>query len=288
MMKINKINKSFGDNHVLRDISMTIKDGSIFGIIGINGSGKSTLLRLISGVLLPDSGEMFIDDQSILHAHIKNMNIFYLSDQPAFTFQMTLSDLMKFYQVFYPMDIAFFEDILKRFKLDKNMVLSKISKGLRRQCYIAIAFSSGAKYLLLDEVFDGLDPLARMKFKQLMVEQLEDKTFILTSHSLRELEDICDTFGMIDQGYFKRYGEINTEVQKLKKYQIILKHIEEIPVKSIAGLYDQTQDGRILTIIIEPEKVQIDHIVNLNDCHVIDELPLSFEEYFLVSQGEYE
>lgn len=285
MINIQKINKSFDEHHVLKDISLSIKEGSVFGIIGVNGSGKSTLLRLMSGVLLPDSGDILVDDQSVCHTNNKPTHIFYLSDQPAYTFQMTLHELMSFYQVFYPMDVTLFGEILKRFNLDKDMVLSKISKGLRRQCYIAIAFASGAKYLLLDEVFDGLDPVARLTFKQLMVEQLGEKTFILTSHSLRELEDICDAFGMIDEGYFKRYGEIDAEIQKLKKFQVILKDTHTIDIVNRQGLYLHEQDGRILTLIIEPEKTKIHEIIRPDDYHVVDELPLSFEEYFLVSQG---
>ena len=108
---------------------------------------------------------------------------------------MTIKDLSQLYQVFYPFDETLFYAILKQFNLDEKMTLHHISKGMKRQAYLACAFASKAKYLLLDEVFDGLDPVARLKFKKLMIEHSDiDLIFILTSHSLRELEDICDSF----------------------------------------------------------------------------------------------
>ena len=156
---------------------------------------------------------------------------------------------------------------------------------MKRQGFIALAFASGAKYLLLDEVFDGLDPAARLKFKQLMIsDEHKDKIIIVTSHSLRELEDICDSFGMIDEGHFKRYGELDFELNKLKKYQIILNDKTSIDIdKAHPKAIYHHQDGRILTLVIDSTHTLNDYISN-DKYHVADELPISFEEYFMITQ----
>lgn len=287
MITVKNINKSFGDLHVLKDINLTLKNGTIFGLVGINGAGKSTFLRLLSGVLLPESGDILVDEKEILTNLENRTNVFYLSDQPTHTLYMSIKDLKELYKVFYPLNDEKFQSILSLFNLKESMSLSHISKGMKRQAYIACAFASNAKYLLLDEVFDGLDPVARLKFKKLMIDSTsEDKIFILTSHSLRELEDICDEFGIIDEGHFKKFGHLADEISKLMKYQIILKdnlpYTFENPELTI--LYQQ-QEGRVLTLIIEGSHKPIEEIIDSKLYHVIDELPISFEEYFIVYQG---
>ncbi len=285
MIEISNLYKSFEKKSVLKDISLTLDKGTIFGLIGINGAGKSTFLRLIMGVLLPDMGEIKIEHQSLQYNSTLRKSIFYLSDQPPFHNQMTFRNLADLYKVFYPFEEQTFKTILDLFSLDENVNLSQISKGMKRQGYIALAFASGAKYLLLDEVFDGLDPAARLKFKKLMIStDHQDKVIIITSHSLRELEDICDSFGMIDEGHFKRYGNLDFELNKLTKYQIILKDTPSIQLLNQAGepVYFN-QDGRVLTVVIDSTHT-LDQYIDKDMYHVADELPISFEEYFMINQ----
>ena len=285
MIEIKKLYKSFGNHSVLKDVNLTLEKGTIFGLIGINGAGKSTLLRLIMGVLRPDAGEIEIDQKSIIEDNDLKKSIFYLSDQPPFNHQMTFRNLADLYKVFYPFEEDTFQSILSIFSLNENINLSQISKGMKRQGYIALAFASGAKYLLLDEVFDGLDPAARLKFKKLMLsEQHEDKIIVITSHSLRELEDICDSFGMIDEGYFKKFGNLDFELNKLIKYQIILKDTTPVDISNHEdGPVYINQDGRVLTIVIDINH-QLDQYIKNDLYHVADELPISFEEYFMINQ----
>ena len=287
MINVTNLNKSFGDLHVLKNINLTLEKGTIFGLVGINAAGKSTFLRLLSGVLLPESGNVYIDEIELGENQELRKNVFYLSNQPTYTLHMTIKDLKELYKVFYPFDDQTFQSILDLFNLSEQMILNRISKGMKRQAYIAAAFASNAKYLLLDEVFDGLDPVARLKFKKLMIDSASaDKIFVLTSHSLRELEDICDSFGIIDEGYFKRFGHLSDELSKLTKYQIILKDKNPYPIlnKELNLLYFQ-QEGRVLTLIIEGNHPPLEEIFNANDYHAIDESSISFEEYFMVYQG---
>jgi ABC-2 type transport system ATP-binding protein len=285
MIEVKNLYKSFNEHSVLKDINLKLEKGTIFGLIGFNGAGKSTFLRLIMGILRPDCGEIEIDKRSILEDNDLKKSIFYLSDQPPFSNQMTFRNLADLYKIFYPFEEETFNAILNTFSLDQNINLNQISKGMKRQGYIALAFASGAKYLLLDEVFDGLDPSARLKFKKLMISlEHQDKIIIVTSHSLRELEDICDSFGMIDEGYFKRYGNLDFELNKLVKYQIILKDTSPIEIldQNNEPIYIN-QDGRILTIVIDVNN-KLEQYIDKEVYHVADELPISFEEYFMINQ----
>ncbi|PKK94310.1 MAG: hypothetical protein CVV61_00270 [Tenericutes bacterium HGW-Tenericutes-6] len=285
MIEIKSLTKYYGETRVLRKIDATIKDGTIFGLIGINGAGKSTLLKLISGMIRPSLGEIIIDESSPLFDESLRTKIFYLSDQPNYAPSSTLSDLAKLYQVFYPFDYQVFQEISNIFGVSVSTPFGNLSKGMRRQGMIAIAFATGAKYLLLDEVFDGLDPAARLKFKKLMIEyQTENRIFILTSHSLRELEDICDSFGMIDNGMFKKYGDLNDELHKIKKYQVILKSVEKVVLKeNHPSYYQMTQEGRVLTLICD-QTVDIQTYIEKDNFLACDESPITFEEYFLLQQ----
>ncbi len=289
MIEIKHLSKAFDTHQVLKDMNITFTKGMIFGLIGINGAGKSTFLRLISGILLPDQGEILIEGKKTSDHEYLRKQIFYLSDQPPYSYQMTILDLAKLYATFYTFHWDVYRRVLSQFNLSDQHPLSRISKGMRRQGYIAIAFASGASYLLLDEVFDGLDPVARLTFKKLMIEfQSEGRIFIITSHSLRELEDICDTFGMIDEGIFKRFGNVDFELHLFKKYQIILKNIEPIIFKKDhPKVFYKAQEGRILTLVVDANQ-PVDLWLNPEDYHVIDELELSFEEYFMINKGGVE
>lgn len=285
MIKVKSIYKSFDNHLVLNNLNLTLEKGTIFGLIGINGAGKSTFLRLMMGILKPEQGDILVDGKSVLfHDDIKK-NLFYLSDQPPFNHQMTFKDLADLYKVFYPFEDSTFISILSMFGLNTHQNLSQISKGMKRQGYIALAFASGAQYLLLDEVFDGLDPAARLKFKKLMIsDEHKDKIIMVTSHSLRELEDICDSFGMIDEGHFSKFGDLSYELNKLKKFQIILNDLSPVTSdKSISKAVYHHQNGRILTLVIDSSHT-LDEYISNDMYHVVDELPISFEEYFMITQ----
>lgn len=285
MIEVKSIDKRFDGRLVLNNLNLALEKGTIFGLIGINGAGKSTFLRLIMGILKPSKGDICIDGKSVFYHDDIKKKLFYLSDQPPFNHQMTFKDLADLYRVFYPFEDDTFLSILSMFGLKMHQNLSQISKGMKRQGYIALAFASGANYLLLDEVFDGLDPAARLKFKKLMIsDKHKDKIIMVTSHSLRELEDICDSFGMIDEGHFSRFGDLSYELNKLKKYQVILNDMTRINSdKSLSKAVYHHQNGRILTLVIDHNHT-LDEYISNDMYHVVDELPISFEEYFMITQ----
>ena len=294
MIEIRNLHKSFGDKVVINDLTLTINDGSLFGLVGINGAGKSTLLRLLSGVYKADSGEIYYDGVSNKSKFI-NKKIFFLSDDPYYPNNSTVSSILEFYSTFYDLDYIKFDKYFKLFNLDKAIrevnkdskkvtSIKNFSKGMKRQLFICIALAICPKYLFLDEAFDGLDPLARLVFKKLIIELVEenDMTVIISSHSLRELEDICDNYCLIDNGVIQSSGSIEEQKNKYHKYQLAFnKNISKEDLEDL-NIVSYNKVGRVIKIVCEGEKEELEKIIaNLNPLFY-DEIDIDFEELFII------
>lgn len=283
MIKITNLSKNFGTKSVLKNLSLEIKEGSIFGLVGINGAGKSTFLRLLSGVYKADNGTIMYNDEEVYENEKVKKQIFFLADDPYYTVNTKGIDLFHLYETFYDADEEVFMKYMDLFRLNPHKAINNFSKGMRRQLFIALAISVKPRYLLLDEAFDGLDPLARLAFKRAIIDlNAESKcTVIISSHSLRELEDICDTFGILDKGYIISSGEINEEIEKIHKYQIAFnKEMEENDFSDL-DLLSFTKSGRIVKIVVKGESEEI--MKKLTDMKplLIDEIEITFEEFFI-------
>ena len=203
MINIMNLVKSFNDKKVLDNLNISIEDGTVFGLIGINGAGKSTLLRLISGVYSQDLGIVEVGGECVFENEKIKKDIIYVSDDPYFPFSSTIKSLKVFYSSFYNLNEDLYQKYLSMFNLKENALISSFSKGMKRQVSLLFAMAISPKYLLLDECFDGLDPLVRLNFKKALTELIQDKkiTVIISSHNLKELEDICDSFGILENGH---------------------------------------------------------------------------------------
>ena len=212
MLKVEAVSKKLGNKTVLENCSLTVQNGSVMGLIGPNGAGKSTLLRCICDVYQCDQGSITLDGETIHENEYLKQNILYLSDDPYYMYNATIKDMKEFYQIFYPQfDEKLYEKYLKIFKLDENKVMNNFSKGMKRQAFILMALAISPKLLLLDESFDGLDPMMRLLFKRAIGECIEKKdiSIIISSHNLRELEDICDAFAILEDAHIETSGMID-------------------------------------------------------------------------------
>lgn len=284
MIKINNLSKTFTKKTVLRNLNLEINDGSIFGLIGINGAGKSTLLRLLSGVLKADSGEILFDGINIFDNVNVKKDIFFLPDEPYYSSNSTAKNIVDFYSTFYDLNKLKFYDIISKFKLDINHTIKNYSKGMKRQLFIAIAFAIAPKYLFLDEAFDGLDPLARLIFKRELNELIAEKkiTVIISSHSLRELEDICDSYGLLDGGNISYTGFIEDHKSIYHKYQLAF--INELERKDFVdiNIVSFNRIGRIIKLIAKGEEAEIDERLKKYNPLIIDKINIDFEELFII------
>lgn len=283
MIEIKSAKKRFGDHVVFENLSIEIQEGTIFGLVGINGSGKSTLLRSISGVYALDEGEILIDGENVYENINAKSKIFFLPDEPYTTLSVTGEKLKSTYQVYYPnFDEKVFYDVLNMFEISPKKRIATFSKGMRRRLFLALAFSIQPKILLLDEAFDGLDPLARLKLKEKLVEIVENNHMIviISSHSLRELEDICDQYAILDNKNFISYGNLGNNLSKYKKYQIAFNTAHSKEEFDHFHPLSITISGRIITMIIFEEENTRDEIEKMNPI-LLDELPLNFEDFFI-------
>ncbi len=279
MIKIRGLKKSYGSKQVLDGIDLTVPNGSKFGLIGINGAGKSTLLRLMADVLRPDEGTICVDGESITGNAKKRREIFFLPDDPYYAPGTTVKSLIELYRTFYDFDRETFDRFATVFSLQLSTPVKNFSKGMKRQAFIALALACRPRYLLLDEAFDGLDPLARLEFKRGIIEQ-ESCTVIISSHSLRELEDICNGFALLDGGRILDSGDIQSALNQVHKFQIALSREvvrEDIPFECISF----EAEGRVAKFIFRGDRDEAVRKLASLDPLFIEEIPVDFEELFL-------
>ena len=288
MIEIKNLYKSFGKKEILKNLNLTIKDNTIFGLIGINGAGKSTLLRLLSNVYDPESGEILYDGTDRSNLDVRK-DIFLLADNPHSEICKNIDELFEFYGAFYDIDKEKFFKYLTDFKfidgrIDTKANINKFSKGMQRQVYLCLALSIAPKYLYLDEAFDGLDPLARLTFKKIILEIMEknNMTIIISSHSLRELEDICDCYGLLDGGVIESSGDIESNLDQYNKYQLAFSDDFDESKLSSLNIVSFEKVGKVIQIVCFGEKDEIEKIIKQFNPIIMDKLSIDFEELFIL------
>lgn len=283
MLEIKKGTKSFGSKKVLRDLDLVIPSGSIFGLVGINGAGKSTLLRSIAGVYRLDRGEILFDGQdSYLDATVRK-KIAFVSDDLYFPTGSTVGSQRCFYENLYSFSKENYQCFLKMFELDEKMTISTLSKGNKRRVALLFALAIQPKLLLLDEAYDGLEPLIRLKFKKVLAELVESEqlTVLISSHSLKELEDICDSFGILEKGQILRTGDLLESKDDLHKYQIAFEQeLTRSNFKDLDVLHFE-KAGRVYQLVIRGKQEEVQEKLYTLNPLLLDVLPVNFEELFI-------
>ena len=283
MINIMNLVKSFNDKKVLDNLNISIEDGTVCGLIGINGAGKSTLLRLISGVYSQDLGIVEVGGECVFENEKIKKDIIYVSDDPYFPFSSTIKSLKVFYSSFYNLNEDLYQKYLSMFNLKENALISSFSKGMKRQVSLLFAMAISPKYLLLDECFDGLDPLVRLNFKKALTELIQDKkiTVIISSHNLKELEDICDSFGILENGKINTYGDLIDSKTNINKYQLAYSIEKTKDDFKDFNLMSIEISGRVVSLVIKGNKEEIMAKLEKSEPLFIDVLPVNFEELFI-------
>ncbi len=283
MLKINNVIKSFGNKEVLKDLSLTVKEGSIFGLVGVNGAGKSTLLRCIAGIYCCDAGNVeFNDTDTYLNEAIRK-DIFFVNDDPYYSLASNIKSLKEFYSSYYTIDEETYQKTLKLFGLDEDKRLNSFSKGMKRQTLLLFALAIKPKLLLLDEAFDGLDPIVRHNLKKSLYEFIEenDATVIISSHNLKELEDICDSYGILENGRIETYGDLLESKQNINKYQLAFKKDIDESVFDRFDLLHKSKEGSVYSLVIKGDKEEtVKELKKLRPL-ILDTLAVNFEELFI-------
>ncbi len=289
MIEAVKVSKRFDTIQAVDQVSVTVKEGNVFGLIGTNGAGKSSFIRMLCGIIRPDSGSITFDGQKVYENVETKRQLFYISDEQYYFSNSTPKELRQFYQVVYPgFDTGRFDQLLGQFELDANRKISTFSKGMKKQLSILCGICANTKYLFCDETFDGLDPVIRQAVKSIFAKEIAERnmTVIIASHNLRELEDICDHVGLMHKGGILLSKELFDMKLNIHKVQcvfgakadvgLIFEGMEVLKTETRGSLYTITVRGTAEEVEKRMEKV----------APVFSEvIPLSLEEIF-VSETE--
>lgn len=284
MIKIKNVSKNFEQVKAVDQITLTIQNGLVFGMLGTNGAGKSTLLRMMAGVLKPDAGQIYVDGEPVWDNPKAKSKFFYISDDQFFYPNATPSDLISFYKNYYPaFDEIRFREFLASFGLDYHRKISTFSKGMKKQISILLGICSNASYLFCDETFDGLDPVMRQAIKSLFAKEMEEREFtpIIASHSLRELEDICDHIGLLHKGGVLLSKELEDLKCNLTKVQCVLSPEHDEYLNHNLNILKMQRRGKLLTMTVRGKEEEIETFVTKLEPVYYESLPLTLEEIFI-------
>lgn len=284
MIQVERLTKKFQTYTALNQISVSVQPGSVFGLVGSNGAGKSTLLRTIAGIYKPDSGTVAIDGTPIFeHPNVKN-DIFFISDFPYFIPQSNMKEMAKFYASMYSnWSHERYRELCSLFPIEEKMKISSMSKGMQRQVALICALSTQPKVLLMDEIFDGLDPVMRQLLKKLLAREVSERniTVMITSHNLRELEDVCDHVGLLHQGGVVFEQELDGLKLNLHKLQAVFKPMISMDVFSDLDILKFDMKGSLINMVIRGDKGVISRRIEALKPVYFEMLPLTLEEVFI-------
>ena len=284
MIEVKNLTKCFDGFKALDDLSLTVPTGAVYGLVGPNGAGKSTVIRHIMGVYRPDAGEILVDGQPVYENPAVKQRMVCIPDEIYYQTADTIKDLKELYCGIYPkFDTQRFERLKEVFHLDEKKQVRRFSKGMQKQLAFWLAISCRPEILVLDEPVDGLDPVMRRQIMSIILEDVAENgtTVLVSSHNLRELEDICDHVGMMHQGKMLLERSLSALQENMVKVQLVM----EGPLPSELEVVHHTTVGRVQTIIARGSAEQIEKTFCQYDLLLCDILPLSLEEVFIYELG---
>ena len=282
MLRIEHVTKCFGTFKALDDLSMTVPKGTVYGLVGPNGAGKSTAIRLLTGVYTPDCGKLTMDGQEVYENTEIKEKIGYIPDEIFYFPSATLEDMRTYYKGIYPnFDDCLFDRLYEIFNLPPKTPMRRFSKGMQKQAAFHLAICCRPEVLILDEPVDGLDPVMRRQVWSLILSDVAERgtTVLISSHNLRELEDICDHVGIMDKGRML----LEKSLADMQGSTVKLQIVGEIP----AGLevLHESKSGRLSTYILRGSAAEVAAAVEQTKPAYFDVLPLSLEEIFIYELG---
>ncbi len=285
MIELKNISKSFEDILAVDRVNVTVKENTLFGLIGTNGAGKSTVLRMVAGILKADEGSITVDNMPVFDNVEAKKKIFFIADEPYFFANSNAVEMERYFTSIYE---AFrredFYSYLEKFGLDKRRKINTFSKGMKKQLALLCGICSGTKYLLCDETFDGLDPVMRQGIKSIFAKEMESRglTPVIASHNLRELEDICDHVGLLHKGGVLLSKDLEDMKCNIQKIQCVFR-AQEDAVKVMEGLdiVRQEERGSLYTLTVRGGREEVIAHFAAVDTIFFEALPLSLEEIFI-------
>lgn len=287
MLEMKNVTKTFGNFKALDDLTLTVPSGRVYGLVGPNGAGKSTAIRHLTGVYRPDSGAVTMDGQPIYENPAVKAAIGYIPDEIFYYPSATLEDMRKFYRGIYPtFDDQLFDKLYDVFQLPKRTPIRRFSKGMQKQAAFWLALSAMPDYLILDEPVDGLDPVMRRQVWSLMMGDVAERgtTVLVSSHNLRELEDVCDHVGIMDHGHVLLERSLAQLQDNMVKLQVVFPDgMEDVPAE--LPVLHASKLGRVHTLIMRMNAQEATERLMAYSPLLVDAIPLTLEEIFIYELG---
>jgi ABC-2 type transport system ATP-binding protein len=284
MIKAENVTKKFGDFTALKELNCTIPEGCIYGLVGSNGAGKSTFLRLVTGIYKPEEGRVTIDGKPVFENSEVKKRFVFVPDELYFLPQASMLRMAKLYERTYSnFNFDRFQNLTNTFELNPQSNINNFSKGMKRQAATILALSTMPDYILFDETFDGLDPVMRNLVKNVIYSDVCERksTAVITSHSLRELEDTCDQLALLHKGGIIFESDIENLKTSLFKVQIAFNN--EYDKESFSGIdiMNYVKKGSVANLIVRGSREKTVAALRQMNPVLLDVLPLTLEEVFI-------
>ena len=286
MIEVRELCKSFDGFQALKGLNISVPKGSVYGLVGPNGAGKSTVIRHLAGIYRQDSGEALIDGEPVYENPAVKARVAYVPDDIFFYTQSSIRDMMRFYRDMYPnFSRERFDALGEAFRLDPRQPMRKLSKGMQKQAAFWLTLSTCPDVIILDEPVDGLDPVMRRQVWKLLLSDVAERgtTVLVSSHNLRELEDVCDHVGIMNRGSMLLQRSLSELQDNMVKVQLALADGGTLPAD--LEILHCTETGRLRQLIIRGGAEEITNRLSAAEPLFMDVLPLSLEEIFIYEQG---
>lgn len=247
-VQVQNLTKKYGTHKAVNEISFNLKKGEIVGFLGVNGAGKSTTMKMLTGALLPTSGNIFIQGQNIAtHPIQAQQKIGYLPEHNPLYLEMYVREYLGFRADIFQIDKSRIEQMISLTGLSShaNKKIVELSKGYRQRVGLAAALLHDPEILILDEPTTGLDPNQILEIRQIIRELASEKVILLSSHIMQEIQAICHRVMILHQGKIildKPMNELQNKHQTIEvqfDYKIEEQFLKKIPhLTSVQNLYD--------------------------------------------------
>ena len=287
MIEVKNVVKSFDGFRALDGLTMTVPHGAVYGLVGPNGAGKSTIIRHLAGIYRQDSGDVLVDGQPVYENTAVKRRMAVIGDDWYYFPQSGIREMAKFYAGLYP---AFswerYHKLKEVFPLDEKLMLRRMSKGMQKQAAFWLCMAMQPEILVLDEPVDGLDPVMRRQLWSLILGEVErrEMTVVISSHNLRELEDVCDHVGVLDHGRLLLERALSQLQEDFVKLQIVFRPGDPPVLPGLTPLH-HSSTGKVHTFILKCGQQAADEAARAVDPVFHDILPLTLEEIFIYELG---
>lgn len=295
MLIVDKITKYYGDFKAVDNLSFKVKEGEIFGLLGVNGAGKTTTFRMIMGLLEPTSGSITLDGKKIDYSVTDKIG--FLTEERSLLLKMTVKEQCLFYGTLKGMSendiLTKLDTLLNRFNISeyKDKKIKELSKGNQQKVQFITAIINDPKLLILDEPFSGLDPINIELFKSVILEMSKKGSMIIfSSHQMNHVELFCKKIVVILRGKAVLDGYISDIKEQYRKKNILVKaEIKKDVLEGIDGVLSVTEKADEFEVKIENSSV-VDNVFKVvSKCKCVTKFVVeepSLNEIFVERVGE--